>query len=338
MVVPDTSVGRDILSPGKQGRDEETQKIRPSSFDQFIGQKALCENLRVFIAAAQIQEKPLDHVLLAGPPGLGKTTFAHVIAQQLGVGLRVTSAPIITRPGELASLLTNLQPRDVLFIDEIHRLSPLVEEVLYPAMEDFKLDIMIGEGPAAQAVRIDIAPFTLIAATTRSGLLTSPLRDRFGIPLTLTFYTPEELEQILHRAALILKTNLHQEGAREIARRARGTPRIALRLLKRVHDFAVVQGQAQIEKDLAHQALLKLDVDERGLDALDRRYLSYIATHFKGGPVGIETLSAALAEERDTLEDVVEPYLLQQGLIQRTPRGRVLNPEVYGLLGLPALL
>lgn len=310
--------------------------LRPLSLESFVGQRQIRHNLRVFIEAARGRHEAMDHVLLFGPPGLGKTTLSQIIACELGVGFRATSGPVIVRAGDLAALLTNLQPRDVLFIDEIHRLNPTVEEILYPAMEDFKLDLMIGEGPSARSVRIDLQPFTLVGATTRSGLLSSPLRDRFGIPLNLVFYTPEELRAILTRAASVLTMPLSPEGAEEIARRARGTPRIALRLLKRVRDFAAVQKAPTIDGALAHKALLQLDVDETGLDALDRRYLSFIASHFGGGPVGLETLAAALAEQRDTLEEIIEPYLIQQGFIQRTPRGRVLSASAYGVLGLPS--
>lgn len=308
--------------------------LRPLSLDYFVGQSQIRQNLRVFVEAARGRGEAMDHVLLFGPPGLGKTTLSQIVAHELGVNFRATSGPVIARAGDLAALLTNLQPRDVLFIDEIHRLSPVVEEILYPAMEDFKLDLMIGEGPSARSVRIDLPSFTLVGATTRSGLLSSPLRDRFGIPLNLVFYTPKELSTILVRAAGVLGMPLLKEGAQEIAGRARGTPRIALRLLKRVRDFAAVQGVAAIDVALARKALLQLDVDETGLDALDRRYLSFIASHFSGGPVGVETLAAALAEQRDTLEEVIEPYLIQRGLIQRTPRGRTLSASAYDVLGL----
>ncbi|TVQ38575.1 MAG: Holliday junction branch migration DNA helicase RuvB [Geminicoccaceae bacterium] len=306
--------------------------LRPQRLAEFIGQAQARGNLQVFIDAAKSRREALDHVLFAGPPGLGKTTLAQIVAAELGVGFRMTSGPIIVRAGDLAALLTNLQPRDVLFIDEIHRLSPQVEEILYPAMEDFQLDLMIGEGPSARSVRIDLAPFTLVGATTRAGLLTTPLRDRFGILTRLDFYRVEELETILLRGAGILGFDLAPEGAREIARRSRGTPRVATRLLRRVRDFATVDGAGTVGATLADQALRRLEVDQRGLDRLDRRYLSAIAEHYGGGPVGVETLAAALAEQRDTLEDVVEPYLLQQGLLQRTPRGRMLTRAAWAHL------
>ncbi|MCP4922786.1 MAG: Holliday junction branch migration DNA helicase RuvB [bacterium] len=306
--------------------------LRPLQLADFTGQKPVCDNLRVFIRAAQKRAEAMDHVLLCGPPGLGKTTLAQIVASELGVGFRATSGPVITKSGDLAALLTNLQPRDVLFIDEIHRLSPAVEEVLYPAMEDFKLDLMIGEGPAARSVQIDLPPFTLVAATTRAGLLTSPLRDRFGIPLRLNFYNEEELHHILTRSADLLKVEMTPEGASEIAKRSRGTPRIAGRLLRRVRDFASAANCA-IDKPLADQALKKLEVDGRGLDALDRRYLTCLLEFYEGGPVGVDTLSAALSEQRDVVEEVVEPYLMQQGFVQRTPRGRMLTILAYEHLG-----
>jgi holliday junction DNA helicase RuvB len=307
--------------------------LRPQRLDEFIGQRQLCRNLRVFIEAARQRREALDHVLLAGPPGLGKTTLAQIIATELGVGFRMTSGPVIARAGDLAAQLTNLQPRDVLFIDEIHRLSPVVEEILYPAMEEFQLDLMIGEGPAARSVRIDLPPFTLIGATTRTGLLTTPLRDRFGITARLNFYECRELESIVSRGASLLALRISADGAVEIARRARGTPRIAARLLRRVRDFATVEELALVDAGIADRALAELEVDVLGLDALDRRYLFCIIDSYGGGPVGIETLSAALSEQRDTLEEVVEPYLLQQGLIQRTPRGRVLTRLAWQHLG-----
>jgi Holliday junction DNA helicase RuvB len=299
-------------------------RLRPERLDAFIGQEQVRRNLGVFVAAARGRAEALDHVLLHGPPGLGKTTLAQIVARELGVGFRATSGPVIARAGDLAAILTNLQPRDVLFIDEIHRLSPAVEEVLYPAMEDFQLDLIIGEGPAARSVRIDLQPFTLVGATTRAGLVTTPLRDRFGIPMRLVFYTHAELEEIVARGARVLGVELAPDGAAEIARRARGTPRIAVRLLRRVRDFAAVARQAVIDRAAADAALTRLEVDAAGLDAMDRRYLGCIAEHYAGGPVGVETLAAALAEERDTIEDVIEPFLLQQGFIQRTPRGRML--------------
>ncbi len=309
--------------------------LRPQSLAAFIGQRPVVDNLAVFIGAARQRAEPLDHVLFHGPPGLGKTTLAQIVAHELGVGFRGTSGPVIARPGDLAALLTNLEPRDVLFIDEIHRLNPQVEEILYPAMEDFQLDLIIGEGPGARSVRIDLAPFTLVAATTRSGLVGTPLRDRFGIPLRLRFYEPEELEQVVRRAARVLNTALTEDGAREIARRSRGTPRVAGRLLRRVRDFAMLSGPGHVDAKAADAALRRLEVDARGLDSMDRRYLQCIAKHYGGGPVGIETVSAALSEERDTLEDVVEPYLLQQGFLQRTPRGRVLTEAAFAHLSWP---
>jgi len=308
--------------------------LRPLSFADFIGQKEACDNLRIFISAARSRGEALDHTLFFGPPGLGKTTLAQIVARELGVGFRATSGPIIAKAGDLAALLTNLEPRDVLFIDEIHRLNPAIEEVLYPAMEDFQLDLIIGEGPAARSVRIDLAPFTLIGATTRSGLLTTPLRERFGIPLRMNFYTPEELELIVRRGARVLDCAMTEDGAREIARRARGTPRVAGRLLRRVRDFAVVADTLPIDSAIADGGLNRLGVDQMGLDAMDRRYLSCIAEHYNGGPVGVETLAAALSEQRDTIEEVIEPYLLQQGFLQRTPRGRILAAAGYRHLGL----
>jgi Holliday junction DNA helicase RuvB len=321
----------------KFGQDDTLElKLRPDRLDDFIGQRQLRENLGVFVAAARSRGEAMDHVLLHGPPGLGKTTLAQIVARELGVGFRATSGPVIARAGELAGLLTNLQPRDVLFIDEIHRLNPAVEEILYPAMEDFQLDLMIGEGPAARSVRIDLPPFTLVGATTRSGLITTPLRERFGIPLRLNFYSAEDLQRIVERGARVLDLDLTPDGAREIARRSRGTPRIAGRLLRRVRDFAAVDGAGRVDAKAADAALARLDVDQKGLDAMDRRYLSCIAANYAGGPVGVETLSAALSEQRDVLEEVIEPYLIQQGLLQRTPRGRMLTGGGYRYLGLEA--
>ncbi|MCT6855247.1 MAG: Holliday junction branch migration DNA helicase RuvB [Bombella apis] len=318
----------------RQAEDVADVALRPQNLADFTGQKASRENLAIFIEAARKRGEALDHVLLHGPPGLGKTTLAQIVARELGVGFRATSGPVIQRSGDLAAILTNLQPRDVLFIDEIHRLQPAIEEILYPAMEDFQLDLVIGEGPAARSVRIDLAPFTLVAATTRSGLLATPLRDRFGIPLRLVFYTPDELRQIVSRGAVKLGMALTDEGAEEIARRSRGTPRIAGRLLRRVRDFALVAKKDVIDRHLADMALSRLEVDRHGLDAMDRRYLRRIAEHHRGGPVGVETLAAALAEARDTLEDVVEPYLIQEGLVLRTSRGRMLGEPGWRYLGL----
>jgi len=322
------------IAPSRGEDDTGEASLRPQTLAEFIGQKASRENLRIFIQAARGRAEAMDHVLLHGPPGLGKTTLAQIVARELGVGFRATSGPVIQRAGDLAAILTNLQPRDVLFIDEIHRLQPAIEEVLYPAMEDFQLDLIIGEGPAARSVRIDLSPFTLVGATTRAGLLATPLRDRFGIPLRLVFYTFAELELIVSRGAEKLGFNLTAEGAAEIARRSRGTPRIAGRLLRRVRDFATVEGQDPVDRAMADAALTRLEVDRLGLDAMDRRYLRRIAEHHAGGPVGVETLAAALAEARDTLEDVIEPYLIQEGLILRTSRGRMLGEAGWHHLGM----
>ncbi|MFT8422249.1 MAG: Holliday junction branch migration DNA helicase RuvB [Gluconacetobacter sp.] len=322
------------VDPGRMDEDAGEVGLRPQTLEDFTGQKASRENLAIFIAAARARGEAMDHVLLHGPPGLGKTTLAQIVARELGVGFRATSGPVIQRAGDLAAILTNLQPRDVLFIDEIHRLQPAIEEVLYPAMEDFQLDLIIGEGPAARSVRIDLSPFTLVAATTRAGLLATPLRDRFGIPLRLVFYTAEELRQIVSRGARKLQFDLTPEGAEEIARRSRGTPRIAGRLLRRVRDFASVARPGPVDRAMADAALSRLEVDSLGLDAMDRRYLRRIAEFHHGGPVGVETLAAALAEARDTLEDVVEPYLIQEGLVLRTSRGRMLGERGWRHLGL----
>lgn len=325
-----------IVSAGLREEDELERGLRPQVLADFTGQARACENLSVFIEAARARGEALDHVLLAGPPGLGKTTLAQIVARELGVNFKATSGPVISKAGDLAALLTNLEANDVLFIDEIHRLSPAVEEILYPAMEDFQLDLIIGEGPGARSVRIELAPFTLVGATTRTGLLTTPLRDRFGIPVRLNFYEVDELDLIVRRGAGVMGIGISDDGAREIAKRARGTPRIAGRLLRRVRDFAVVEGVSEIDAGLADRALTRLEVDKLGLDGLDHRYLSTIASKFSGGPVGIETIAAALSEPRDAIEEIVEPYLIQNGLVQRTPRGRVLTPAAFTHLGLPA--
>jgi Holliday junction DNA helicase RuvB len=325
-----------LVAPERSADDTLESSLRPKTLNDFVGQQQARENLKVFIDAAKGRNEALDHVLFSGPPGLGKTTLAQIVARELGVNFRSTSGPVLAKAGDLAAILTNLEPRDVLFIDEIHRLNPAVEEILYPAMEDCELDLVIGEGPSARSVKIQLAPFTLVGATTRSGLITTPLRDRFGIPVRLNFYTTDELCQIVERGARVLDFALTKDGAREIAGRARGTPRIAGRLLKRVRDFASVSKHKSVDAKIADAALTRLEVDARGLDAFDRRYLSLIAQNFSGGPVGIETIAAALGEARDAIEDVVEPYLMQQGFVQRTPRGRVLASAAYGHLGLNA--
>lgn len=317
--------------------DTPDASLRPQMLVDFTGQKQACDNLKVFVAAAQKRGESLDHVLLYGPPGLGKTTLSHIIANELGAGFRSTSGPVLTKAADLAAILTNLQPNDVLFIDEIHRLNTNVEEILYSAMEDFQLDIIIGEGVAARTVKIDLPRFTLVGATTRLGLLSNPLRDRFGIPLKLEFYTQQELEKVIARGAKILNLQIDAGGVTEIASRSRGTPRIALRLLRRVRDFAEAEGSA-VNKKLADLALGRLEVDHVGLDAQDRKYLTYIAKHYDGGPVGVETIAAGMSEDRDTIEETIEPFLLQAGLIQRTPRGRMLSKTAFEHLGLPCVL
>ncbi len=324
-----------VIAAAATSEDDATEAhIRPRTLDEYLGQEAVREQLRIFIAATRRRGEALDHVLIFGPPGLGKTTLSSVIANELGVNLRQTSGPVIEKAGDLAALLTNLQPHDVLFIDEIHRLQPAIEEVLYPAMEDYQIDIMIGEGPAARSIKLDLPPFTLIGATTRAGLLTAPLRDRFGIVQRLEFYSPEELVRIVRRSARILDISCEAEGAGEIARRARGTPRIANRLLRRVRDYAQVKGEGIITRAIADAAMSMLKVDQEGFDTLDRRMLSIIIESFDGGPVGIESLAAALSEERGTLEDVIEPYLIQQGFLLRTARGRIASAKAYQHLGL----
>jgi Holliday junction DNA helicase RuvB len=325
---------RRLVTAERRDEDAAEASLRPQRLAEFIGQEQARRNLRVFIEAAKSRAEALDHVLLVGPPGLGKTTLAQIVARELGVNFRSTSGPVIAKAGDLAALLTNLEARDVLFIDEIHRLNPAIEEILYPAMEDFQLDLIIGEGPAARSVKIDLAPFTLIGATTRAGLLTNPLRDRFGIPIRLNFYTAAELELIVNRGARVLGIGMTPDGANEIARRARGTPRIAGRLLRRVGDFALVGKAAAVDRAVADGALLALEVDATGLDAMDRRYLTTIAVNYGGGPVGIETIAAALSEPRDAIEEIIEPFLIQQGFIQRTPRGRLLTAHAFRHLGL----
>jgi Holliday junction DNA helicase RuvB len=323
-----------MVAPEARPDDAADGSLRPQFLSEFVGQAQACANLKVFVDAARGRKEALDHVLFIGPPGLGKTTLAQIVARELGVNFRATSGPVIARAGDLAALLTNLEARDVLFIDEIHRLSPAVEEILYPALEDFQLDLIIGEGPAARSVKIDLQPFTLVAATTRLGLLTTPLRDRFGIPIRLNFYEVGELEHIVRRGARILGVDLNAAGATEIARRSRGTPRIATRLLRRVRDFAAADGVVTVDAKVADHALRRLEVDTLGLDALDRRYLRLIAESYSGGPVGVETIAAALSEPRDAIEEIVEPFLIQQGLVQRTPRGRMLSNAAFQHLGL----
>jgi len=331
MTEKDRIVDRKFIEEDKA---TESYALRPERLSEFIGQETIKENLKVFIEAAKKRKQALDHVLLHGPPGLGKTTLAQIISKELGVGFRGTSGPVIVRAGDLAALLTNLQPHDVLFIDEIHRLSPQVEEVLYPAMEDFQLDLMIGEGPAARSVKIDLPPFTLIGATTRSGLITRPLRERFGIPLRFQFYEEKELQFIVSKASEKLGMGLSDDGAMEIAKRSRGTPRIAGRLLRRIRDFASVADVKVVDAKLADKALNKLEVDEKGFDAMDRKYMTIIAENYGGGPVGADTIAAAMSEQRDVIEEVIEPYLMQEGLIQRTPRGRMLSAIGYKHIGI----
>jgi holliday junction DNA helicase RuvB len=323
-----------LIAAEQRTDDTADASLRPQRLSEFVGQQQARANLAIFIEAARSRSEALDHVLFVGPPGLGKTTLAQIMARELGVNFRGTSGPVIAKAGDLAALLTNLEERDVLFIDEIHRLNPAVEEILYPAMEDFQLDLIIGEGPAARSVKIDLAHFTLVGATTRAGLLTNPLRDRFGIPVRLNFYTEGELEAIVNRGARVLGIGMSADGANEIARRARGTPRIAGRLLRRVRDFAHVDGASVIDRKIADRALLALEVDAVGLDAMDRRYLSMVAVNYGGGPVGIETIAAALSEPRDAIEEIIEPFLIQSGLVQRTPRGRLLTSHAFRHLGL----
>jgi len=335
MAIESDALNRVVTAKPANVQEEVIERaLRPRGLDEYVGQEKIREQLSIFIAAARKRGEALDHVLLFGPPGLGKTTLSHILAYELGVNLRQTSGPVLERPGDLAALLTNLEPRDVLFIDEIHRLSPIVEEILYPALEDFQIDIMIGEGPAARSVKLDLPPFTLVGATTRAGMLTNPLRDRFGIVARLEFYNADELTRIVVRSAALLKITIEPEGAREIARRSRGTPRIANRLLRRVRDFAEVKGDGQVTRAVADAALSMLDVDAVGLDVMDRKLLQTVLQKFAGGPVGVDNLAAAIGEERDTIEDVLEPFLIQQGYLQRTSRGRVATALSYRHFGI----